>query len=230
MQNKQIRFQLIAVIILSLALIRLMGLILSPNVPTVEKSEIVTVAAVIRQTEEVVEEKKLPQKPKAVKKIVAKPKKQVNELAPTTTFENAHDFIRKAAPIARKVGHKYDVPPAIILAQALVESRAGQSKLAVNNNNLFGHKCFSKTCTKGHCTNYTDDTHKDFFVVYKSMEESFKAHAQKLSSGRYKHLQRYGTNYRKWATGLKSAGYATDKNYASKLIKTVEKYNLNRYN
>ena len=36
-------------------------------------------------------------------------------------------------------------------------------------------------------------------------------------------------NYRAWAKGLKKAGYATDKNYSTKLIDIIDNYNLKIY-
>ena len=52
------------------------------------------------------------------------------------------------------------------------------------------------------------------------------AHSSLISQGRYANLSQYGNDYKKWASGLKKAGYATDKNYAKKLINTIEKYKL----
>lgn len=152
-----------------------------------------------------------------------------NDTAPTLQFTNPKQFLAKAVPIARKVSRETGVPTSIILAQSMVESGAGSSFLAVNANNFFGHKCFSKSCRKGHCINRTDDTHKDFFVKYASMEASFRAHAQKISSGRYKSLMQYGNNYVRWASGLKKKGYATDRNYSVALVSTIKKYGLDRY-
>lgn len=156
------------------------------------------------------------------RKPEAAPKAPTNE----TTVQA---YIKQFARIAQAEQKKFGVPASISLAQGLIESRAGNSKLAVNNNNHFGMKCFSKHCRKGHCTNFTDDTHKDFFLKFSSAFQSWDAHAKLLSSGRYKHLKRYGVNYRKWATGLKAVGYATDRTYANKLVGIIERYNLNQY-
>lgn len=79
-------------------------------------------------------------------------------------FEKAAPgYIERFAPIAVQEMEKYGIPASISLAQGLLESRAGTSKLAVQTNNHFGLKCFSRGCKKGHCKNFTDDTHKDFF-------------------------------------------------------------------
>lgn len=141
----------------------------------------------------------------------------------------AKAYIQRFARIAQAEQKKFGVPASISLAQGLIESRAGNSKLAVNNNNHFGMKCFSKHCRKGHCTNFTDDTHKDFFLKFSTAFQSWDAHAKLISSGRYKHLKRYGADYRRWASGLKAVGYATDRTYAQKLIGIIERYNLNQY-
>jgi hypothetical protein len=142
---------------------------------------------------------------------------------------NPDAFIKKWGPVAQRVGRKYGVPASIILAQAQLESNSGVSALAQLNNNYFGHKCFSKTCGRGHCSNYTDDTHKDFFVVYKSAMAAFEAHAKKISEGRYASLKKNGKNYRAWAKGLKAKGYATAGHYANSLIRTIENEGLARF-
>lgn len=135
-------------------------------------------------------------------------------------------FIREYAATAQAEMKAFGVPASIKMAQALVESRAGTSRLAKGNNNFFGMKCFSKNCKKGHCSNATDDHHKDFFRIYQTPQDSWRAHSRLISNGRYAHLKDYGNDYKKWAHGLKKAGYATDKRYAQKLINTIEKYQL----
>lgn len=148
--------------------------------------------------------------------------KHLEELSP-------NEYIKRYKDVARVEMKKYGIPASITLAQGLVESRAGNSKLAVQNNNHFGIKCFSKKCEKGHCTNHFDDNHKDFFRKYNSVWESFRAHSQLLEKDRYKKLKTYGKDYKKWAKGLKKAGYATDKRYDKKLIATIQKYKLYQY-
>ncbi|MCB0588722.1 MAG: glucosaminidase domain-containing protein, partial [Phaeodactylibacter sp.] len=86
-------------------------------------------------------------------------------------------------------------------------------------------KC--RGCT---CRNYTDDDIYDMFRVFESPGESFREHSILLSSSRYKHLLKLRkTDYRKWAHGLKKAGYATDKRYAEKLIRIIEFFDLGQY-
>lgn len=168
-------------------------------------------------------------------KTSAKPSKvkTKNDAAPVSASElydeQVKEYISRFSQIAQTEMEKFGIPASISLAQGLIESRAGTSKLAVNNNNHFGIKCFSRHCKKGHCSNFTDDTHKDFFRKFQNPWDSWREHSKLLSSGRYKRLQKCGNNYRQWAYGLKTVGYATDRTYAEKLIGIIERYNLNRF-
>lgn len=141
-----------------------------------------------------------------------------------------NSYVSRYAPVAKIEQNLYNIPASITLAQGLLESDAGGSRLAKQNNNHFGIKCFSRTCSKGHCKNFTDDTHKDFFRVYKSPWDSYRAHSMFLQKDRYKHLLKLSkTDYKAWAHGLRAAGYATDKRYAEKLITLIEALKLHDY-
>lgn len=145
-------------------------------------------------------------------------------------FEKRMAYVERFAKVAQTEMKKFGIPASIKLAQGLVETNAGDSKLAVSNHNHFGIKCFSKSCKKGHCSNFTDDTHKDFFRNYDSAWESFRAHSLMLKNPRYKHLFKLdSTDYEGWAYGLKKAGYATDKRYAEKLVELIEDLKLYEY-
>lgn len=157
-------------------------------------------------------------------------KKDEPEVSKTSKKERQIAYVKRFASISRKEMRKYGIPASIKLAQGLIETNAGDSRLAKQNNNHFGMKCFSKKCGKGHCANFTDDSHKDFFRKYKSAWESYRAHSQLLMGKRYRHLKKLGrTDYKGWARGLKKAGYATDKRYAEKLIDIIEEMNLNKH-
>ncbi len=135
-------------------------------------------------------------------------------------------YIRKYKDVAIAEKEKYGIPASIKMAQALVESNAGASSLSTKNNNHFGIKCFSRTCKKGHCSNFGDDSHKDFFRKYPNDWESFRAHSQLIVNGKYKSLLKHGDDYRKWAAGLKKLGYATAQHYEKTLLGKIEKYKL----
>ncbi|MBB4081033.1 hypothetical protein GGR28_003674 [Lewinella aquimaris] len=138
------------------------------------------------------------------------------------------NYLNRYAPIARREMRDHGIPASITLAQGLLESNAGDSKLAVNSNNHFGIKCRSK-CLGCTCRNYGDDTRYDMFRVFDSVADSFREHSTLLGTARYAKLKAHGTDYRKWAHGLKSCGYATDKRYAQKLITIIENLKLEKY-
>lgn len=139
-------------------------------------------------------------------------------------------YVKRFAKVAQEEMQKFNIPASITLAQGLIETNAGQSPLATRNNNHFGIKCFSKSCKKGHCANFSDDSHKDFFRKYASSWESFRAHSKLLTYKRYKHLAKLPrSDYKGWAVGLRKAGYATDKEYHNKLIRLIETLHLDDY-
>ncbi|TXF87689.1 mannosyl-glycoprotein endo-beta-N-acetylglucosamidase [Neolewinella aurantiaca] len=124
----------------------------------------------------------------------------------------------------------HGIPASITLAQGLLESGTGRSTLARKNNNHFGIKCFSKKCRKGHCSNHSDDHHKDFFRNFETPEESYREHSKVLMKSRYKSLFTLAkTDYKNWSHGLRKAGYATDPRYGDKLVRMIEDLELWRY-
>ncbi len=120
---------------------------------------------------------------------------------------------------------KYNIPASITLAQGLLESGAGRSKLAREGNNHFGIKCHADW--QGDTMLRNDDLPNECFRVYDSPEESFKDHSLFLCRKRYASLFDLDpADYTSWAHGLKKCGYATDPNYADRLISIIELYGL----
>ena len=98
---------------------------------------------------------------------------------------------------------KYKIPASITLAQGLLESGAGRSRLATEANNHFGIK------TPGGWTGpyilVDDDRPKERFRKYRSVRDSYEDHSLFLLKPRYKRLFTYRiTDYKAWAYGLKS--------------------------
>lgn len=143
--------------------------------------------------------------------------------------QNCKDYVKQYLSDAKEERDKYGIPVSITLAQGLLESNAGESRLALESNNHFGIKCRRK-CRGCTCRNYNDDDIYDMFRVFESVGESYREHSILLTGGRYKHLLKLRkTDYKSWAHGLKKAGYATDKRYAEKLIQIIEFLDLDRY-
>ena len=138
-------------------------------------------------------------------------------------------YVKKYADMAVQEMIRSGVPASITLAQGMLESGNGQSRLATEGNNHFGIKCHKGW--EGKTMYHDDDAKGECFRVYKSVAESYKDHSDFLRyRDRYKFLfDLERTDYKGWAYGLKKAGYATDPGYPAKLIKYIEDYNLARY-
>ena len=135
------------------------------------------------------------------------------------------DYIEQWKEVAVQNQADYGIPASIIMAQALLESAAGTSELATNANNHFGIKCTSEWF--GGVYYYDDDSKGECFRQYANAAESFKDHSLFLQRPRYAScFEIVVEDYEGWAYRLKECGYATDKNYAPKLIKLVEDYRL----
>jgi hypothetical protein len=129
----------------------------------------------------------------------------------------------KATAVANQ--EEYGIPASIIMAQALLESAAGQSELAVNARNHFGIKCNKEWF--GGVYYYDDDSKGECFRQYRDAAESFQDHSLFLQRPRYATCFEIALeDYEGWARRLKECGYATDPLYASKLIKLIEDYRL----
>lgn len=138
-------------------------------------------------------------------------------------------YIEKYKDVAIKQMHKHRIPASIILAQACLESNNGNSTLAVKANNHFGIKCHDGW--KGKKIKQNDDKRRECFRKYDNAIDSFTDHSYFLTS-----RQRYSslfdlpiTDYKSWAHGLKAAGYATNRKYATLLIDIIEEYELYKY-
>ena len=135
------------------------------------------------------------------------------------------DYIEQWKETAVQQQTDYRVPAAITMAQALLESSAGQSELALNARNHFGIKCTSDWF--GGVYYYDDDSRGECFRQYADAYESFKDHSLFLKRPRYATCFEIAVeDYEGWAHRLKACGYATDPGYASKLIKIIEDYRL----
>ncbi len=150
----------------------------------------------------------------------------------STSAQSLHkaylDYINTYSFLAIEQQHMHQIPASIKLAQGLLESGAGTSKLALTANNHFGIKCHN---WQGATTYADDDAKNECFRKYKTVRESYEDHSNFLKTrNRYSSLFNLeSTDYKSWAHGLKAAGYATDPNYATKLIKLIDDYDLHKY-
>jgi len=157
----------------------------------------------------------------------------------TGTFSQSTDFvdyIERYKVVAIREMERAGVPASIKIAQALLESNAGRSELARRANNHFGIKCGGDWT--GKTFHREDDDYDEFgnlikscFRSYRNVEDSFIAHSEFLRDPRK--ANRYGflfrlqpTDYKRWARGLRTSGYATSATYDEVLIRLIETYQL----
>ncbi len=139
------------------------------------------------------------------------------------------EYIEQYADMAITEMLRTGIPASITLAQACLESANGNSDLALVALNHFGIKCHSSWTGKK--TYKDDDAKNECFRVYTSVYESYKDHSEFLVNGRrYAFLFELSpTDYKSWAQGLQKAGYATNPNYATLLIRIIEENKLYMY-
>ena len=145
--------------------------------------------------------------------------------APAQTKHQQYlDYIERYKQVAMQSAREYGVPASITLAQGLLESYVGKSKMAVEANNHFGIKAYH---WQGEVYGRCDSLKQVGYRKYGTPEDSFLDHAQFLKGPRYSILYEFDiTDYRSWAQGLRDCGYAEDVNYPAKLINIIEQYEL----
>lgn len=144
-------------------------------------------------------------------------------------IESIDEYISTFSEIAQMEMKAYGIPASITLAQGLLESGYGKGELALKTNNHFGIKCH--TGWEGDFDYHDDDAKGECFRKYNHPMYSFRDHSVFLTTrDRYAFLFSYSnTDYKRWAHGLRKAGYATDKRYPQKLIYLIEKHQLYKF-
>ena len=135
------------------------------------------------------------------------------------------DYVDAWKQIAVQQMIDFEIPASITLAQGILESGSGNSMLAQKGNNHFGIKCHG---WQGEKIYLDDDTKGECFRVYDNAELSYLDHSEFLKGkSRYSSLFDLElTDYKGWAKGLRTAGYATNPKYPHLLIDIIERLNL----
>ena len=143
-------------------------------------------------------------------------------LVKAQTWKTEDQYIQKFAPYAVEEMEKYKIPASITLAQGLLETGGGQSRLAQQGKNHFGIKC--KEDWTGKTMKHTDDAPNECFRVYDDPKQSYEDHSIFLATRKYYVglFKLDAKDYKAWAHGLKKAGYATNPRYAHILIDKIE--------
>lgn len=149
------------------------------------------------------------------------------------------NFVSAIIPTAQKLQRQYGILASISMAQAMVESDFGQSQLAADYYNLYGVKTTSDDpasvdfATAEYINNEWIEI-IDYFKVYPDWDASMTAHAELIYYGvtwdeNYYSAVIEGNSYKEQAFGLQESGYATDPDYAQKLINMIEEWDLSQY-
>jgi flagellum-specific peptidoglycan hydrolase FlgJ len=152
-------------------------------------------------------------------------------------FTSETDFIEAVGAAARRSQRSTGVPASVTIAQAILESDWGRSRLTREANNLFGIKALSGPGPAGTVDLVTwehigdlDSVVQAPFRAYHSLEESVADHgAFFLRNGRYADALAVAADPQAFARAINQAGYATDPNYAAKLIRLMDRYDLYRF-
>lgn len=147
-------------------------------------------------------------------------------------IRSREDFFETYGPLAREVGKHYDLIPSVILAQAAVESNFGESQLSKEYNNYFGIKGKGENAVFLPTTEFIADREEnvsDGFRTYDSPRESFYDYGKLIGkASRYENVREAKTR-EAYAEALHPAGYSTNPRYGEILLKTIERYHLERF-
>jgi flagellar protein FlgJ len=155
-------------------------------------------------------------------------------LAQTTAkehpFSSPKEFVQNIWPMAKKAASLIGVDPKLLVAQAALETNWGKNIIS-HDNQQSSHNLFNiKATADWTAPRVRKDTleQKDGILVKQSAEfrsyatllDSFKDYISFLKTNdRYADALKSTANPEAFAQGLQKAGYATDKNYADKILK-----------
>lgn len=142
------------------------------------------------------------------------------------------EYATQYAEFAMVQMRRYGIPASVTLAQGILESSNGQSRLAQNENNHFGIKATPAWIAGGGRYGvYTDDKPDEKFCSYDNVGDSYEHHSRFLKeNSRYARCFTLAPDdYKGWAQGIEKAGYATGGKYAESLQRIIEQNGLQQY-
>ncbi|MBC1231347.1 GW domain-containing glycosaminoglycan-binding protein [Listeria booriae] len=163
---------------------------------------------------------------------------QQEEPVEITRVDSQQEFINLLAGHAQEIQDQKGILTSITLAQAILESNWGESKLATEGRNLFGIKGeYQKDSVMMPTQEFENNewiTIDAAFRKYPTWFESLDDHAALFLKGTSWDKTKYqgvikAKDYKTAANALQKAGYATDPGYAEKLIELIEQRNLQTY-
>jgi len=156
-------------------------------------------------------------------------KTKINALGDT-----AKQFLNKMMAHASVASQSTGMPPALMLSQAALESGWGKREIkdlnGTNSHNLFGIKAggnWKGKVAEAMTTEYINGVKQkriEKFRAYDNYADSFKDFANLIKSNpRYQQVIANVHHPEAYANALQNAGYATDPQYAKKLLNVIQK-------
>jgi len=151
----------------------------------------------------------------------------------TTVLATPEDFVKTLWPQARQAADKLGVDPAVLLAQAALETGWGRSVSrhadGRSSHNLFNIKADARwdgervSVETQEFRNGAFGREQAQFRAYDSFADSFDDYVNFLqNSTRYRPALASAADGQRFVTELARAGYATDPNYAEKIIGIID--------
>ncbi|MFK7809332.1 MAG: glycoside hydrolase family 73 protein, partial [Saprospiraceae bacterium] len=145
----------------------------------------------------------------------------LNSVRPCEEFApHVCSFIQSVRYLAEREMRHHGIPSSITIAQAILESGYGTSVLAIEGNNYFGIKGGYNQCEIYYKLEY--------YRCYDFVSVSFEDHSDfLLKKAPILALIRDGNiDHLDWAETIQEIDYATDPEYAEKLIDIIRRYDL----
>lgn len=142
------------------------------------------------------------------------------------------EYAQQYAEYAMEQMRRYGIPASVTLAQGILESSNGQSRLAQRENNHFGIKATSAWIADGGKYGlYSDDKPNEKFCSYDNVSDSYEHHSRFLKeNSRYDRCFTLSPDdYKGWTQSIAQAGYATGGKYAENLQRIIEQNGLQQY-
>lgn len=140
-------------------------------------------------------------KTKTTKKVIRK-----KNIAVDIDEAEVINYVKRFSKIAKTEMSKYGIPASVKLAQGILESRANQNPKTEATHNHFGQPMAEQS--------------------YNNAWENWRAHSIFLTNSSFRRLLTFHNDVEKWAEGLETLGYSTDKDYAEKLMWIIMQYDL----
>lgn len=150
----------------------------------------------------------------------------VGHLLPQGEGSKTDDFVKSIWPYAKQAASLIGLDPKILMAQAALETGWGKAIVketdGSSSNNLFNIKAANTDqAVNIKTTEYIVDTPIKMmasFKKYSSVEHSFNDYISLIRGDRYKTALANAQDPKGYVSALQDAGYATDPDYANKIL------------